>query len=185
MRRRGSCRSNATCRGRCSSRRLTSASRARAGCSSFCPTLTRSEQSILVPAARRALFTRRSGGDSTRQAGQVQLRRRLRSGFTASLLYTFSKSIDDDAFLGGQGHVLAGNQTAAPSGGQGQGSGQGSGGDLREPRPPPRKAPRRHRPSRRTGSTCMPSVRFPVSINVTCSTCRPNTPAVKGSAVER
>ncbi len=67
-----------------------------------------------------------SGGDSTRQAGQVQLRRRLRSGFTASLLYTFSKSIDDDAFLGGQGHVLAGNQSAAPSGGQG--SGQGSGG---------------------------------------------------------
>jgi len=69
-----------------------------------------------------------SGGDSTRQAGQVQLRRRLRSGFTASLLYTFSKSMDDDAFLGGQGHVLAGNQTAAPPGGQGQGSGQGSGG---------------------------------------------------------
>ncbi len=67
-----------------------------------------------------------SGGDSTRQAGQVQLRRRLRSGFTASLLYTFSKSIDDDAFLGGQGHVLAGSQTAAPAGGQG--SGQGSGG---------------------------------------------------------
>ena len=66
-----------------------------------------------------------SGGDSTRQAGQVQLRRRLRSGFTASLLYTFSKSIDDDAYLGGQGHVLAGNQTAAPPGGQGSG---GSGG---------------------------------------------------------
>ncbi len=69
-----------------------------------------------------------SGGDSTRQAGQVQLRRRLRGGFTASLLYTFSKSMDDDAFLGGQGHVLTGNQTAAPPGGQGQGSGQGSGG---------------------------------------------------------
>ncbi len=69
-----------------------------------------------------------SGGDSTRQAGQVQVRRRLRSGFTASLLYTFSKSMDDDAFLGGQGHVLAGNQTAAPPGGQGQGSGSGSGG---------------------------------------------------------
>jgi hypothetical protein len=69
-----------------------------------------------------------SGGDSTRQAGQVQLRRRLRSGFTASLLYTFSKSIDDDAYLGGQGHVLSGNQSAAPPGGQGQGGGQGSGG---------------------------------------------------------
>jgi len=69
-----------------------------------------------------------SGGDSTRQSGQLQLRRRLRSGFTASLLYTYSKSIDDDASLGGQGHVLASNQSAAPSGGQGQSGGQGSGG---------------------------------------------------------
>jgi hypothetical protein len=60
-----------------------------------------------------------SGGDSTRQSGQIQLRRRLRSGFTASLLYTYSKSIDDDAYLGGQGHVIASSQTAAPSGGQG------------------------------------------------------------------
>ena len=48
-----------------------------------------------------------SGGDSTRQSGQIQLRRRLRSGFAASLLYTYSKSIDDDAYLGGQGHVAA------------------------------------------------------------------------------
>jgi hypothetical protein len=71
-----------------------------------------------------------SGGDSTRQAGQLQLRRRLRSGFTASLLYTFSKSIDDDAMLGGQGHVSSSSQTAAPSGGQGPNSGPGSGGSL-------------------------------------------------------
>ncbi len=72
-----------------------------------------------------------SGGDSTRQSGQVQLRRRLSSGFTASLLYTYSKSIDDDAMLGGQGHVVAGAQgsqgSGSSSGGQGQGSGQGSG----------------------------------------------------------
>ena len=64
-----------------------------------------------------------SGGDSTRQAGQIQLRRRLRGGFTASLLYTFSKSIDDAATLGGQGHISSSNQTAAPSAsGQGQGA---------------------------------------------------------------
>jgi trimeric autotransporter adhesin len=70
-----------------------------------------------------------SGGDSTREAGQVQLRRRLRNGFTASLLYTYSKSMDDDASLGGQGHVLSANQSAAPpsGGGQNQGGGQGSG----------------------------------------------------------
>ena len=55
-----------------------------------------------------------SGGNSTRQAGQIQLRRRLRGGLAASLLYTFSKSIDDDAFLGGLGHVAT-TQTAANS----------------------------------------------------------------------
>jgi hypothetical protein len=42
------------------------------------------------------------------------LRRRLRSGFAASLSYTYAKSIDDDAYLGGQGH------TQASTGGQAQ-----------------------------------------------------------------
>ncbi len=52
-----------------------------------------------------------SGGNSTRQSGQLQLRRRLRGGFAASLLYTYSKSIDDDAMLGGQGHQSSASQT--------------------------------------------------------------------------
>ncbi len=47
-----------------------------------------------------------SNGNSTREAGQVQLRRRLHNGFTGILQYTFSKSIDDDATLGGQGALL-------------------------------------------------------------------------------
>jgi hypothetical protein len=51
---------------------------------------------------------RTSNGNSTREAGSVQLRRRLRSGFTASLQYTYSKSIDDDSVLGGQGPVAPG-----------------------------------------------------------------------------
>jgi hypothetical protein len=55
---------------------------------------------------------RTSGGNSTREAGMVQLRRRLRSGFTASLQYTYSKSIDDDSVLGGQGPVTAGSTSA-------------------------------------------------------------------------
>jgi beta-lactamase regulating signal transducer with metallopeptidase domain len=50
-----------------------------------------------------------SGGNSNRQAGQLQLRRRLRSGFMASLLYTYSKSIDDDSILGGTGHLSNSN----------------------------------------------------------------------------
>lgn len=44
-----------------------------------------------------------SNGNSTRESGQLQLRRRLHNGLTGSLQYTFSKSIDDDAVLGGQG----------------------------------------------------------------------------------
>ena len=52
-----------------------------------------------------------SGGNSTRHAGQVQLRRRLQSGLTASLDYTYAKAIDDAA-LGGRnqgGSVVAQN----------------------------------------------------------------------------
>jgi hypothetical protein len=43
-----------------------------------------------------------SNGNSTRHAGQIQLRRRLHNGFTANLTYTFAKAIDDSA-LGGRG----------------------------------------------------------------------------------
>lgn len=53
-----------------------------------------------------------SGGNSTRQVGQVQLRRRLHNGLTATVLYVFSKSIDDDSVLGGQG-ASAVTQSAA------------------------------------------------------------------------
>jgi hypothetical protein len=58
---------------------------------------------------------RTSGGDSTRESIQGQLRRRLKNGFTASVSYTYSKSIDDDAVLGGQGPIGAGatSQTTA------------------------------------------------------------------------
>jgi hypothetical protein len=49
-----------------------------------------------------------SNGNSTRQSGQFQLRRRLHSGVTAQVSYTYSKAIDDAA-LGGQGSVIAQN----------------------------------------------------------------------------
>jgi hypothetical protein len=52
-----------------------------------------------------------SGGNSTRQAGQIQLRRRLHNGFTATVQYVFSKSIDDDSALGGQGASVATQNT--------------------------------------------------------------------------
>jgi hypothetical protein len=52
-----------------------------------------------------------SNGDSTREAGQIQLRRRLHNGLTGTLQYTFSKSIDDDAMLGAQGATAATQNT--------------------------------------------------------------------------
>jgi hypothetical protein len=56
-----------------------------------------------------AYFT--SSGNSTRQAGQIQLRRRLHNGFTATVQYIFSKSIDDDSALGGLGASVATQNT--------------------------------------------------------------------------
>jgi hypothetical protein len=47
-----------------------------------------------------------SNGNSTRESGSLQLRRRLHSGFTAQLQYTLSKSIDNAA-LGGRGQGVA------------------------------------------------------------------------------
>ena len=55
-----------------------------------------------------------SGGDSSREAAQVQLRRRLHEGLTATLRYTFSKSVDDDSAIGGQGAILP-TQDAVPN----------------------------------------------------------------------
>jgi hypothetical protein len=57
-----------------------------------------------------------STGNSTREAGQVQLRRRLHNGFTGTLQYTFSKSVDDVSSLGGQGGSTAMQNTPAPGG---------------------------------------------------------------------
>jgi hypothetical protein len=54
-----------------------------------------------------------SNGNSIREAGQLQLRRRLRSGFASTLSYTFAKSIDDDAYLGGQGHTTGSSTHSA------------------------------------------------------------------------
>jgi hypothetical protein len=58
---------------------------------------------------------RTSNGNSTRESAQLQLRRRLRSGFTATLQYTYSKSLDNDAQVGAQGHQAATSTTAAPT----------------------------------------------------------------------
>ena len=56
-----------------------------------------------------------SGANSSREAAQIQLRRRLHSGFAGSLQYTFSKSIDDAAALGGPGSSVNSSASAAQS----------------------------------------------------------------------
>jgi hypothetical protein len=49
-----------------------------------------------------------SNGNSTRHAGTLQLRRRLRQGFTAEVQYTWAKGLDNAA-LGGTGFLIAQN----------------------------------------------------------------------------
>lgn len=56
-----------------------------------------------------------SGGNLDRQSGYVQLRRRLHNGFTATLQYTFSKSIDDMTAIGGGSAVVAGMPSSTGS----------------------------------------------------------------------
>src|SRR5207237_266230 len=62
---------------------------------------------------------RMSNGNSTREAGTILLRRRLRSGLTANISYTFSKALDDDYSLGGQGPVQASTSSSGQGGGGG------------------------------------------------------------------
>ena len=71
-----------------------------AGAENPCPT---------CPSGFRYLI---SGGRSIRNAGQVQLRRRLRNGLSASVQYTLAKAMDNAAAFGGasaNGGVLAQN----------------------------------------------------------------------------
>jgi len=67
-----------------------------------------------------------SSSDSTREAGEIQLRRRLHNGLTATADYIYSKALDDAAMLGGQGASAASNN-ASPAGPSGQGSASSAG----------------------------------------------------------
>jgi trimeric autotransporter adhesin len=67
------------------------------------------------PSCPTGFVYRTSNGNSTREAGEFALRRRLRGGLTASVDYTWSKSLDDDAQVGAQGHVTTQAAMAAPS----------------------------------------------------------------------
>ena len=81
------------------------------GVQQFLPNTYPSGATNPCPLCPTGFTYRTSNGNSTREAGSLQLRRRLRNGFTATVLYTYSKSIDDDAILGGQGPTAAGIAT--------------------------------------------------------------------------
>lgn len=67
-----------------------------------------------------------SNGNSTRESGQLELRRRLHNGLTGIVQYTFSKSIDDDAMLGGQGFSATAQSNANGSQSSGGPTGMGA-----------------------------------------------------------
>jgi len=57
-----------------------------------------------------------SNGNSTREGGSIQVRRRLGNGFTATVLYTYAKAIDDASAFSGAGLAAAtGASTSAVS----------------------------------------------------------------------
>lgn len=60
----------------------------------------------LCPACPTGFTYLASNAKSTREAGQIQLRRRLHNGFAGALQYTYSNAIDDASTLGGQGALL-------------------------------------------------------------------------------
>jgi hypothetical protein len=47
-----------------------------------------------------------SNANSMREAGQIQLRRRLHNGLTGNLQYTYASALDNASILGGQGATL-------------------------------------------------------------------------------
>jgi hypothetical protein len=68
-------------------------------------------------ACPRGFIYRTSNGNSIRHALDLQLRRRLRSGLTATLSYEYAKSIDNDSSLGGAGYTMASTSSSSGSSG--------------------------------------------------------------------
>ena len=82
------------------------------GMQQFLPNTYAPGATDIYPSDPRGFVYRTSTGDSTRESGQVQLRRRLRSGVQGSVQYTFSKSLDNDSQIGAQGHVSPSSTTS-------------------------------------------------------------------------
>ncbi|MGI4980483.1 MAG: TonB-dependent receptor [Janthinobacterium lividum] len=75
----------------------------------FLPNTYAPGSTAFCAACPRGFVYRTSNGASIRHAGEVQLRRRLRSGLTATLDYVYAHSIDNVSLLGGNGYTSFGS----------------------------------------------------------------------------
>ncbi|HWZ51156.1 MAG TPA: hypothetical protein VNW54_06810, partial [Granulicella sp.] len=90
----------------------------------FLPNTYAPGATVFCASCPRGFTYRTSNGNSIRHAADIQLRRRLRSGLTATLSYEYAKSIDNDSMLGGAGY--ASSSTSASSSSSSSGSSGGS-----------------------------------------------------------
>ncbi|HTH54233.1 MAG TPA: carboxypeptidase regulatory-like domain-containing protein [Edaphobacter sp.] len=81
----------------------------------FLPNTYPPDAAVLCTTCPRGFTYRTSNGNSIRHAGEIQLRRRLRSGLTATLDYVYAKSIDNDSMLGGMGYVSSSSSSSTSS----------------------------------------------------------------------
>ncbi len=91
------------------------------GLQEFLPNTYPAGAADLCPTCPAGFVYLASNGNSTREEGQIQLRRRLHNGVTASVRYTYSKAIDDDSALGGAGPVMPSTVFGPSTAGAGSG----------------------------------------------------------------
>jgi hypothetical protein len=94
----------------------------------FLPNTYAPGATVFCATCPRGFTYRTSNGNSIRHAFDLQLRRRLRSGLTATLSYEYAKSIDNDSMLGGAGYASA--STSSSSSSSSSGSSGSSGGSA-------------------------------------------------------
>jgi hypothetical protein len=83
----------------------------------FLPNTYAPGSTVFCAACPRGFTYRTSNGNSIRHAFDVQMRRRLRGGLTATLNYEYAKSIDNDSSLGGTGYTSTSSSGSSGSSG--------------------------------------------------------------------
>ena len=89
----------------------------------FLPNTYAPGETLFCASCPRGFTYRTSNGNSIRHAADIQLRRRLRSGLTATLSYEYAKSIDNDSMLGGAGYASSSTSSSSSSSSSGSSGG--------------------------------------------------------------